>query len=90
MKANRAGRWRPAVTAATVVAANLAAIVALAMIVAMIVALMPASAWACSACATRSGYGSATALLIAGLIAAPYAVAAVALKIIRRLDKEPS
>jgi hypothetical protein len=51
--------------------------------------LMPAAAWACPACATRSGYGSATALLIGGLIAAPYAVAVVVLKIIRRLDKDP-
>jgi hypothetical protein len=52
-------------------------------------ALAPALAWACPACATRSGYGAGTAVLIAGLIATPYAVAVVALKIIRRLDKDP-
>jgi hypothetical protein len=57
---------------------------------AMVVAQMPTAAWACPACATRSGYGSGTALLIAGLVAAPYAVAMVAFKIIRRLDKDPS
>jgi hypothetical protein len=51
-------------------------------------ALLPAAAWACPACATRSGYGAATAALIAGLIAAPYAVVAVALKIIRRLGED--
>jgi hypothetical protein len=52
-------------------------------------ALVPALAWACPACATRSGPGTSTLLLIGGLIAAPYAVTAVALKIIRRLDKDP-
>jgi hypothetical protein len=56
---------------------------------AVAVATAPAAVWACPACATRSGYGAGTAALIGGLIAAPYAVAAVALKIIRRLDKDP-
>jgi hypothetical protein len=53
-------------------------------------ALAPATAWACPACATRAGYGAGTFVLIGVLIAAPYAVAAVALKVIRRLDKDLS
>jgi hypothetical protein len=50
--------------------------------------LVPAMAAACPACATRDGYGTGTALLIGGLIGAPYLVVVVALKIIRRLDKD--
>jgi hypothetical protein len=51
--------------------------------------LAPAAVWACPACATRADPGSGTALLVGGLIAVPYAVAVVAIKIIRRLDKDP-
>ena len=49
----------------------------------------PAAAWACPACATRSGPGAGTLALVAGMIALPYAVAVVALKIIRKLDRDP-
>jgi hypothetical protein len=55
----------------------------------LVATLLPAAAWACPACATRSSAGPGTALLIASLVAAPYAVAVVALKVIRRLDKDP-
>ena len=50
--------------------------------------LAPAPAWACPACATRSAPGPGTFLLLAGMIAVPYAVAVVALKVIRKLDRE--
>jgi hypothetical protein len=40
-----------------------------------------------SACATRTGPGAGTLLLIGGMIAVPYAVAYVALKVIRKLDR---
>jgi hypothetical protein len=48
-----------------------------------------AAAWACPACATRSGGSGGTLALAAGMIAVPYAVVAVALKVIRRLAAEP-
>jgi hypothetical protein len=57
-------------------------------ILAVLIALTPAAAWACPACATRAGYGPGTVLLVAGLIVTPYAVTAVALKIIRRLARD--
>jgi hypothetical protein len=52
------------------------------------IALAPAAAWACPACATREGPGAATLALVGAMIALPYAVVAVALKIIRRLEKD--
>jgi hypothetical protein len=56
---------------------------------ALVVMLAPAAAWACPACATRSGPGAGALALVAGMIAVPYAVAVVTLKIIRRLDRDP-
>jgi hypothetical protein len=53
-----------------------------------LVVLAPATAWACPACAARSGPGAGALALVAGMIAVPYAVAVIALKIIRRLDRE--
>jgi hypothetical protein len=57
------------------------------------VALAPVTAttaaWACPACATRSGYGAGTLVVIGALIAAPYAIAVVALKVIRSLAIDP-
>jgi hypothetical protein len=53
------------------------------------VVLAPAAAWACPACATRSGPGAGTLVLVGAMIALPYAVVAVALKIIRKLEKDP-
>jgi hypothetical protein len=52
-----------------------------------LILLVPSTAWACPACATRGGAGPGTLALVAGMIAVPYAVAVVALKIIRRLDR---
>jgi hypothetical protein len=56
-------------------------------VVAALTLLAPAAAWACPSCATRTGPGASTLLLIAGMIAVPYAVAYVALKVIRKLDR---
>ena len=53
-----------------------------------LVALAPATAWACPSCATRGGPGAGTLLLVAGMIAVPYAVAVIAARVIRRLDKD--
>jgi hypothetical protein len=55
---------------------------------AAIAALAPGAAWACPACATRSGPGTGTLVLLAGMIAVPYAVVVIAAKVIRRLDRD--
>jgi hypothetical protein len=49
--------------------------------------LLPSTAWACPACATRAAASGGTLALVASMIAVPYAVAVIALKIIRRLDR---
>jgi hypothetical protein len=54
-----------------------------------VVLLAPAAAWACPSCATRGAPGAGTLALVAGMIAVPYAVAMIALKVIRKLDREP-
>jgi hypothetical protein len=55
---------------------------------AALLTLAPAAAWACPSCATRSGPGVGTLVLVAGMIAVPYAVAVIAGKVIRRLDRD--
>jgi hypothetical protein len=60
-----------------------------ALVLTIVALLAPAAAWACPACATRESPGAATLALVGAMIALPYGVAAVALKIIRRLEKEP-
>jgi hypothetical protein len=57
--------------------------------VALLVTLAPAAAWACPSCALRGPPGPGTIALLAGMIALPYAVAVIALKVIRKLDREP-
>lgn len=56
-------------------------------LLATVIALAPATAWACPSCAMRSGPGLETLALVAGMIAVPYAVAVVAVKVIRNLDR---
>jgi hypothetical protein len=56
---------------------------------ALVVALAPAAAWGCPSCATRTGPGAGTLALLGAMIAVPYGVAWVAIKVIRRLDREP-
>ena len=55
---------------------------------AVALALAPAAAWACPACATRGGPGAGALALVGAMIAVPYAVAVIAVRIIRRLDRE--
>ena len=49
--------------------------------------LLPAAAWGCPFCATRGAPGAGTALLVAGLVAVPYALAAAVIKLVRRLER---
>jgi hypothetical protein len=51
------------------------------------VALAPAAALACPSCAGRDGPGLGALLGVGGMIIAPYAVALVAIRVIRRLDR---
>lgn len=51
-------------------------------------AAVPAWAWACPSCATRERPGVASLALVFAMIAVPYVVTAVVLKVIRRLDRE--
>lgn len=50
--------------------------------------LVPAAAIACPACATREDAGLGMLALVGIMIAVPYVVAAVALRVIRRLAKD--
>jgi hypothetical protein len=50
-------------------------------------ALIPAAAWACPACAGRDGPGLGTVLGIGAIILAPYVVALVTVRVVRRLDR---
>jgi hypothetical protein len=47
----------------------------------------PPLALACPTCATRSGPGLGVFLMIAGLVAVPYGVAAVAIRLVRQIDR---
>jgi hypothetical protein len=58
-------------------------------VAAVAITLAPAAAWACPSCATRGGPGAGTLVLLAGMIVVPYAVAVIAAKVIRRLDRDP-
>jgi hypothetical protein len=51
------------------------------------VALAPAAALACPACAGRDGPGMGTLIGVGGMILVPYAVALVAIRAIRRLER---
>ena len=67
----RAATVRPIIVALALVAATLA----------------PAAALACPSCAGRDGPGLGALLAVGGMILAPYAVALVAVRVIRRLDQ---
>ncbi len=49
--------------------------------------LDPAAALACPACATRDSAGLAAYSLVAGMVAVPYAISIVVLRVIRNLDR---
>ena len=52
------------------------------------VTLLPFAAIACPACAGRDPGGSGTWILLAAMIGVPYAVGAVAWKVIRSVDND--
>ncbi len=56
-------------------------------VVALLASLAPAAALACPACAAREGPGGGVLALVGALIAVPYLVAAVAIKVIRNLER---
>jgi hypothetical protein len=49
--------------------------------------LAPAAAVACPACAAREGPGAAVLGLVGALIAVPYLIAAVTIRVVRRLER---
>jgi hypothetical protein len=62
---------------------------AVAALLVVAVLLTPAAAVACPSCATREGPGAGTLVLVGLMILVPYVVAVVALRVIRRLDRDP-
>jgi hypothetical protein len=50
---------------------------------------LPGTALACPSCATREGPGAAIFALIAAMIGVPYVIAAVTIRVFRRLEKQP-
>jgi hypothetical protein len=57
-------------------------------LLALVMTAVPAAAWACPACANRAAPGLGVAGLVAGMIAVPYAITVVAIRVIRRLDRD--
>jgi hypothetical protein len=54
----------------------------------MVALLFPGVVLACPACATREGPGAAVFTLIALMIAVPYVIAAVTIRVMRRLEQD--
>jgi hypothetical protein len=50
-------------------------------------ALAPAAALACPTCATRDGPGAGMLVAVGAMISLPFAVAAVTIRVIRRLER---
>jgi hypothetical protein len=50
-------------------------------------ALAPATALACPACASREGPGAGVLALVGALVGVPYLVAAVTIRVVRRLER---
>ncbi len=57
-------------------------------LIAASVALLPAVALACPACATREGPGTGIFTLIGAMIGVPYVIAAVTIRVFRKLGRE--
>jgi hypothetical protein len=57
-------------------------------VLATAVVLAPGVALACPSCAGRDGPGLAALLAVGGMILVPYAVALVAVRVIRRLEQK--
>ncbi len=60
---------------------------ALAALAALAICLTPGAALACPACAAREGPGNGVLALVGALVAVPYLVAAVAFKVVRKLER---
>ncbi|HEY0714967.1 MAG TPA: hypothetical protein VGF45_19965 [Polyangia bacterium] len=58
-------------------------------LLAAMAASSPSVALACPSCATREGAGIGVFLLIGAMITVPYVVAAVTIRVMRRLEREP-
>jgi hypothetical protein len=73
---------------ATVTAKVTATVTRLLRVVTALLATAPATALACPACAAREGPGTSVLVLVGALIAVPYLVAAVAIKVVRKLERQ--
>jgi hypothetical protein len=60
---------------------------AAALLASFALSLAPSTLIACPSCATRGGPGTGTYVLIASLVALPYGIVVVVLRIVRRLDR---
>ena len=56
--------------------------------VSLLITLAPAAAWACPVCAGRETNTGMMATFLGLMIAVPYAIAVVAIRTIRKADKE--
>jgi hypothetical protein len=56
-------------------------------VMAALAAFAPGAVLACPACASREGPGTGVLALVGALIAVPYLIAAVAIRVIRKLER---
>jgi hypothetical protein len=61
----------------------------LAALATLVALLAPGAALACPACAAREGPGNGVLALVGALIAVPYLVAAVTIRVVRKLERGP-
>jgi hypothetical protein len=57
-------------------------------LLAAVVLLWPAVALACPSCATRESAGAGIFALVGGMIGVPYVIAAVTIRVFRKLGRE--
>jgi hypothetical protein len=58
-----------------------------ALLAVLLVLAAPAAALACPTCATREGPGLGVLLAVGAMIACPFVIAAVAIRVVRRLER---
>jgi hypothetical protein len=58
-------------------------------LVGAVMVLAPGVALACPSCATRESGGATLFVLLAGMIAVPYVIAAITIKVFRKLERSP-
>ena len=68
--------------------ANLLCLPLVTAVVVTLAVFLPSAAFACPSCASRESPGTGTFTLIGALIGFPYLVAAVAFRMIRRIDRK--